>query len=100
MKLKHPYIESGVYVLRLVAGKYYVGASENIQQRVEGHSSAWTRQYEPIEVDDVFPAKTDLHDLEREVTLMYMEEHGWQNVRGAGWTKVDMRNPPRELRAT
>lgn len=98
MEMSHPHINSGVYVLRLEDGKFYVGASQDFHQRLNNHSSAWTEEFEPVEVVDVFPAKDDLHELEREVTLMVMEEHGWENVRGAGWTQVNMSNPPRALR--
>lgn len=97
--MKHPHINSGVYVLRLENGKFYVGASEDIHRRLSNHSAAWTQEHQPIEVEDVFPAHTGLKDLEREVTLMYMREHGWENVRGAGWTRVNMSNPPRVLRS-
>lgn len=98
MITEHPHITSGVYVLRLEQGKFYVGASTNIQARVQNHDSVWTRKYEPIMVDDVFPAKEDIKDLEREVTLMYMRRHGWENVRGAGWTRAEMESKPKPLR--
>lgn len=98
LQTDYPHVDSGVYVLRLEGGKYYVGSSEDIHRRLSNHSSEWTKRYNPIEVVDTFPAYTGLKDLEREVTLMYMKEHGWENVRGAGWTKVDMKRPPKALR--
>lgn len=98
MVLEHPHINSGVYVLRCEQGKYYVGKSRDIYQRLSSHDTAWTNEYHPIEIEDVFPAEVGLKELEREVTLMYMREHGWENVRGAGWTKTDMSRPPTPLR--
>lgn len=98
MMREHPHIESGVYVLRLEQGKFYVGASRNIQRRIENHNSVWTQKYKPESVDDVFPAKEQIKELEREVTLMYMKRYGWENVRGAGWTKTEMENKPKPLR--
>lgn len=98
MERDHPHVASGVYALRLEEGKYYVGESSDIDNRIEDHASEWTMVYRPVSVDDVFPAKHGLKELEREVTLMYMQEHGWENVRGAGWTRVEMENPPKPLR--
>jgi predicted GIY-YIG superfamily endonuclease len=86
-----------VYCLRLESGKFYVGKSTDIDERLKSHSAKWTQEYDPISVDDVFPANTELKALEREVTLMYMSKYGWQNVRGAGWTSVNMKGPPKDL---
>lgn len=96
--MEHPHINSGVYVLRLEGGKFYVGESEDIYERVNNHSSAWTKEHRPIEIEEVFPAKEDLKQLEKEVTLMYMRRKGWRNVRGYAWTKRGMDRPPVPLR--
>lgn len=98
MSLDQPHVNSGVYVLRCEDGKFYVGKSRDIYQRLSSHNAAWTEEYHPVEVEEVFPAEVGLKELEREVTLMYMREHGWENVRGAGWTKVEMKRPPKALR--
>jgi predicted GIY-YIG superfamily endonuclease len=98
MQRQHPHINSGVYALRLEHGKFYVGASKDIDRRISNHKSEWTQIHKPKSLDNVFPAKHNLKDLEREVTLMYMREHGWEDVRGAGWTRVDMQNEPKPLR--
>ena len=29
-----------------------------------------------------------------------MRRYGWENVRGHGWRRWDMKNPPKELRTT
>jgi len=98
MMSEYPHIISGVYVLRLEHGKFYVGASTDIHRRIDGHGTVWTKEHRPISVHDVFPAKHNIKELEREVTLMYMDMYGWENVRGAGWTQRDMDNKPRALR--
>lgn len=100
MEDPHPYINCGVYALLLEDSKFYVGLSRDMEKRFRGgHNSEWTSRYEPIKIHDKFPAKVELKKLEREVTLLYMRRYGWDRVRGAGWTKVEMERPPKILRA-
>lgn len=98
MMSEYPHIKSGVYVLQLEHGKFYVGASTDIHRRVDGHDTVWTEEHLPISVHDIFPAKQEIKKLEREVTLMYMDMYGWKNVRGAGWTQKNMKNEPKALK--
>lgn len=93
-----PHVNSGVYVLLLEGSNFYVGMSRDIHQRLKGHSTAWTSKHEPLEIEEIFPAKKDLKQLEKEVTLMYMRDKGWENVRGYAWTEVDMSRPPKAIR--
>ena len=85
------------YVLELVHGKFYVGITYNVNQRVaehmQGQGARWTRLHKPTgKIISV-----TVGDKEKELTLKMMREKGWQNVRGAGWTNIDMAYPPREL---
>ena len=49
--------KTNVYILRLLAGKYYVGISKNPQKRIKDHfagkGAGWTRTYAPIGVEAV-----------------------------------------------
>lgn len=100
-----------IYVLELVNGKYYVGKTLNNGQRMNSHfngkGSNWTKLYEPLRIIDVKEIVegtwTDWelwsNHHEKEKTLEIMREYGWENVRGAGWCKVDMQEPGEFVRA-
>jgi predicted GIY-YIG superfamily endonuclease len=83
-----------IYVLELANGKYYVGYSLLYKHRIEKHfageGSSWTRLHKPVKVLEVVDGDKD---TEREVTLRYMREYGWENVRGAGYTAVNIHKP-------
>ena len=83
-----------IYVLELENGKYYVGYSllykHRIQKHFDGDGSSWTRLHKPVKVVEILEGTKD---TEREVTLRYMRTHGWENVRGAGYTAIDIRKP-------
>lgn len=92
----------GVYALRLSGDRYYVGSSTDMTQRIPNHSSSWTETYPIQAIDDLWPfpdaSESELHEWEREVTLRYMEEKGWERVRGAAWCQRDLERPPIVLR--
>ena len=48
---------TNVYALKLTDGKYYIGKSDNLEQRLQSHFSgsgaAWTRTYTPIKVVEI-----------------------------------------------
>jgi predicted GIY-YIG superfamily endonuclease len=100
--MQNPYsFNSGVYALELEDGCYYVGYSEDLDARLQKHRNcvtAWTKKHPPVAVDDVFPARFNIKQLEKEVTLQYMKEHGWKKVRGAAWTQVERDTKPVPLR--
>lgn len=83
-----------IYVLELENGKYYIGYSSRykhrIQEHFDGNGSSWTRLYKPVKVVETLKGAKD---TEREVTLRYMRVYGWENVRGAGYTAVEIRKP-------
>jgi predicted GIY-YIG superfamily endonuclease len=80
-----------VYVLKLANGRYYVGQSANIKQRIrqhtEGKGSAWTKKFPVKAVLKRYKVKGDGQKAERQVTLAMMKKHGIDNVRGGKWTK-------------
>ena len=90
--------EGHVYTLRLEKGKYYVGYSGEIETRIASHflgnGSLWTKKYKPIEVLCVRPGDVLLENV---VTIAMMAKHGYQNVRGGKYCKVDMLAPPATL---
>ena len=97
--LSHGYkkFKNYVYVLELKNNKYYVGKTNNFVQRILSHTSnkiEWTKIYKPIKILELID---DKKDLEKDKTLEYMKLYGWQNVRGYAWTKVNMKNPPKDL---
>ena len=91
--------EGVVYVLQLKQGKYYVGFSENIENRIVDHfieeGAEWTKKYPPEKVLDV---REGGKLLEKLVTLEFMCKFDWQNVRGGPWTACDLKSPPVALR--
>jgi len=82
------------YVLSLENGKYYVGITDDYNNRINNHmqggGSSWTKLHKPIEVVERFVGGKD---NEREKTLEYMRKYGWENIRGGGWTAVNIRKP-------
>ena len=88
-----------VYVLQLKDGNYYIGWSENIEDRIVSHftgaGSEFTKKHPPEKVLDV---RAGGKLLEKLVTLEMMCQKGWQNVRGGPWTATDLKSPPVALR--
>lgn len=83
---------ANVYVLRLENGKYYVGKSDRVINRVEDHlnenGSAWTRIHKPIDLVEVIPNASAY--TEDTVTKKYMNKFGIENVRGGSYTQVNL----------
>ena len=91
---------SGVYVLELQSGKYYVGHTTNLQKRVTEHFSpaggaAWTRLYHPTKVMEIHEGKDKVD--ENAMTLRYMQQYGIPNVRGGNYVQVTLEKDPVEL---
>lgn len=89
-----------VYILRLESDCFYVGYTENLEQRIRSHkignnSCAW------VDLNPFACVMFVKHNVpkawERYATLKMMEKYGWENVRGSGWTKVNLNNPPAAL---
>lgn len=96
-----PPFQEYVYVLLCESDNVYVGYTKNLAKRLACHfdnegGSEWTRLYPPVRVMEI--RKCVGKDMERELTLAYMREHGYEKVRGAGWTSTYLNGPPAELR--
>lgn len=80
-----------IYVLALEGGRYYVGATDVLSDRVLSHftdnGSAWTHKHKPVDVLLAF--KGDAFD-EDKLTKLYMHKHGIENVRGASYCRVTL----------
>lgn len=81
-----------IYILSLEDNKYYVGISNNLENRIENHfgciGSEWTKLYHPIDVVSVF--ETDNRLDEDKYTLMYMAQYGVENVRGGSFVNIKL----------
>ena len=80
------------YVLKLQQGKYYVGKTKDIEERLKDHwannGSKWTTKYKPIELENVYANYQTLDELR--YTLIMMNCHGVDNVRGANFSSVQL----------
>ena len=88
------------YVLKLRSGKWYVGISargtERLYEHFCGYGAKWTKLHKPVAVQSIefIPGgKNAADEWERETTLSYMEDKGFENVRGAGWCHIEQRVP-------
>jgi hypothetical protein len=81
-----------IYVLQLQQGKYYVGKTSNPAYRLECHAqgegSEWTRLYKPVKLVELIPDCDDYD--EDKYTIMYMDQHGIENVRGGAYSSVQL----------
>ena len=81
-----------IYILKLELGKYYVGKTNNITDRIEDHyssnGSAWTRKYKPIAIMELHH-NCDSYD-EDKYTFKMIEKYGIDNVRGGTFTKINL----------
>ena len=85
------------YAIECAENKFYVGITYNVNHRIaehlQGKGAKWTRLYKPTGKI----VSVQIGNKEKETTLALMRENGWQNVRGAGWCRIDMKNPPKEF---
>lgn len=90
------------YVILLQNGKIYVGSSDNIYQRLYEHemqttqSAGFVREHGPV-VRVLEISRNCRADDETYKTLEYMSLFGYENVRGSGWCRGELRTPPAEL---
>lgn len=81
-----------IYILQLQDNKYYVGKTNNPDVRLDKHfdgdGSTWTSKYPPLNIIDVI-SNCDDYD-ENKYTIMYMEKHGIDNVRGGSFCQVNL----------
>lgn len=85
------------YALQLDNGCFYVGRTTNLTQRLAQHlkighgkSALWVDKHGFKAVDYICIGQ----DIERDLTLAYMQKYGWEKVRGANWRSIEMLRPP------
>lgn len=90
--------EEYVYVLELEGGNFYVGYSGNLPNRLHQHfvgdGSLWTKKYKPLKVVEICLGNKM---VEREKTLQWMQDKGYEKVRGYAWCSVQLESPPKDL---
>ena len=79
-----------IYILRLRAGKYYIGKTKNVDKRwaehTAGSGSGWTKKYPPLSL--VKSVVSTSHFDEDRYVKEYMEKYGIENVRGGTYSNV------------
>ena len=85
-----------IYVLLLEEDKYYIGITLNLNQRIAQHFSSegsiWTKKYKPIKIIEVIYNNID-ELTENQITIKYMLNYGWANVRGGSYCKEKLTKP-------
>lgn len=77
-------------MLRLEKGRYYIGATTQIERRFAQHKAGkgatFTTRYPPVEIVETIPCDTNDYELaalvENEKTIEYAKVHGTWRVRG------------------
>jgi hypothetical protein len=80
-----------IYILELEQNKYYIGKSNNVNERFldhcNGYGSKWTKLYKPIRIINII--NYTKFEEDRQV-LIYMEMYGIGNVRGGVFSKINL----------
>lgn len=84
-----------IYILELEQNKYYVGKTNNINQRMnehlDGQGSEWTKMYKFKQVYEIHE-NCDSFD-EDKFTIKMMGKFGIENVRGGSFCKIHLSEP-------
>ena len=87
-------MNSVIYLLTLEHGKYYVGKTTNIENRIKQHKfgegSWWTKKYKYINYEVLENNADDLD--EDKYTIKCMIKYGIDNVRGGTFSKLKLSN--------
>jgi predicted GIY-YIG superfamily endonuclease len=79
-----------IYALKLESDKYYIGKSDNVDERINqhfaGYGSSWTSEYKPISVIEKIYSD-DPFDEDKYVKK-YMHKYGIDNVRGGTYSCI------------
>lgn len=89
-----------IYVLKLEAGKYYVGSlfsvspdsqiadHPRILKHFNGQGAEWTKLHRPVElIETKFPVDEFEEDKQ---TKIYMSKYGIDNVRGGSYCEINL----------
>ena len=83
---------TNIYILKLQNGKYYVGKTNNIEQRIKqhknGNATSWTTKHKFISVEKIIP-DANIFD-EDKYTKIYMDKYGIDNVRGGSYVSEQL----------
>ena len=83
---------TNIYILKLENDKWYIGKSDNPEQRFNQHKnnygSAWTAKYKPIELFKIIENVSPF--LEDAYTKEYMSLYGIDNVRGGSYVRIEL----------
>ena len=86
-------MEDQLYVLKLEAGKWYIGRTANVERRFQQHLSGtgakWTGLHKPISIEMTRPLLSE--EDEDRTTREYMVKYGIYNVRGGKYCAVEPR---------
>ncbi len=86
-----------VYVLKLENNRWWIGKNKNPSSRINKHinkmGSMWTRDNKVIGEEEL------LEDADlTEITLKYMKEYGWENVRGTCFNNMPEKYIPKKIK--
>ena len=83
-----------IYVLECEGGNFYVGKTNNGEQRLRQHISGegakWTQKYKPKRIINYYRNKKDAD--EKKITERMMKKHGPRKVRGGPYVRTKMSN--------
>jgi predicted GIY-YIG superfamily endonuclease len=87
-----------VYVLKLEAGRWYCGYTENLEQRTAQHflgrGADWTRLWKPLSLHSAVEGDTELENAQ---TIALMIQYGWRKARGGRYTSPALSSQPKVL---
>lgn len=83
-----------IYVLELENNKYYIGKTNNLQERYQQHldgiGSKWTKKYKPLNI--ILKKKKESLFEEDNLVLQYIISYGIENVRGGTFSNLELNN--------
>ncbi|MCM3268611.1 GIY-YIG nuclease family protein [Paenibacillus elgii] len=86
-----------VYAYELENGYYYIGQTDNLEQRKREHGTrngaSWTNIHkpksEPMIIYENIESLSKALFFENSTALLYMKKYGWRNVRGGKFSNTD-----------
>ena len=81
-----------IYILKLKNNKYYIGKTQNVENRYEqhlnGNGSSWTKKYKPVSI--IKQIKSTSQFDEDKYVKEYMLKYGIKNVRGGTYSSIEL----------